>query len=339
MDRIESLALVESATQLLNVLEWAHAQQAIAGLRVAVLAPPPHDIQTRRQLGRVGQLARQAGIDVRHLDIRARSLTMLGGTRDLVRDLPRASRLILGDPFSGLIQATLPLARAGEVVVVDDGTATWEFRRCVNAGTPLVRWQLPPGRRAERARRATRLLSPSESRGLTVFSSLAGSVPVGATGIPNEYAWTRQWRRPRIVPGAVDIVGTSLVDSGVVERVDYLAAVERLARRAGSVRYLAHRRESANRLAEIAALPGVQVVRSQLPVELELRTGPVAERVITFPSTAAHTLPVVLGDLDVNLEVRHIDPAWFTRDTTSHAREFVTRIATDAPLRPVLELA
>jgi hypothetical protein len=158
-------------------------------------------------------------------------------------------------------------------------------------------------------------------------------------GIVNRYAWTRSWSRPEVRVGEIDVVGASLVETGVVDRAQYLEGVRRLTRRFAPVRYLAHRRESPNRLAEIAALPGVRVVRADLPIELALRRGPVAKHVITFPSTAAHTLPVVLADLDVLLEVRRVDPGWFTASTTPHARDFVARISEEAPLRPVLEIA
>lgn len=337
MTKLRTLALVESATQLLNVMELAHTSGEAAGLRVAVLAP--RDAQPRRQIAHVAELAAAQGIDVRTMDVRRLGAGAVAGGLRLTHELPRAQRLLVGDPFSRMIQTLLPLVRADEVIVVDDGTATWEFKDCVTADSPLIRWQRPHDRSAARAIRATRLLSPSPTRRLTVFSCLDGATPVGATGVANRYAWTRSGSRPEICTGEIDLVGSSLVESGVVDRRAYLDAVRRLNRRFPAMRYLAHRRESDNRLAEIAALPDVRVVRPALPVELALRQGPVAEHVITFPSTAAHTLPIVLGDLDVLIEVRPIDLAWFTPATTSHARDFVTRIAQDAPLRPVLEIA
>ena len=134
-------------------------------------------------------------------------------------------------------------------------------------------------------------------------------------------------------------VGVSLVGSGVVLRRPYVTAVGELARRHAPVRYVAHRRESPDLLAEIASLPGVRVVRSDLPAELALRRGPVAARIVTFPSTAAHTLPVVLSDVGVTIDVHPVRPEWFAPSTTSHAREFVARIADAAPRpRPHLEI-
>ncbi|SHG62932.1 hypothetical protein SAMN05443575_2417 [Jatrophihabitans endophyticus] len=344
MTALRTLALVESATQLLNVVEWAHATGETADLRIAVLCPK--DSPTRGQLREVGALAAGSGLNVDLVDIRALgSGGLLGGVR-LTRSLSAAHRVVLGDPFSGLIQTLLPFVRAEHVVVVDDGTATWEFAACVDSGAPLVRWRLEARGATPRAARATRLLSPGAHRTLTVFSCLTGATPVGAAGIVNRYGWTRSQGVPQVRADEIDVVGASLVETGVVDRAAYLAALARLAARATGVRYLAHRRESENRLAEIAALPNVRVQRGRLPVELTLRQGPVAAHVITFPSTAAHTLPVVLGDLSddatrpaVRVEVRRVEDAWFTPSTGSHARDFVTRIGTDAPARPVLEPA
>lgn len=332
-----TIGLVESATQLLNVLEWGHTTGQTDQLKVAVLAP--RDAHTRKQLAQVAALATGAGIEVELVDIRGKGAGgVISGVR-LTRDLAQARRVVIGDPFSRLIQTMLPLVRADHLVVVDDGTATWEFAACINSAKPLVRWPLAGEQTPLLAARASRRLSPSTARRLTVYSCLAGATPVGAMGVVNRYEWTRSWCTPEVRTGEIDVVGTSLVDSGVVERTAYLGAVRRLTARFAPVRYLAHRRESDNRLAEIAALPGVRVVRADLPIELALRRGPVAQRIITFPSTAAYTLPVVLADLDVRIEMRRIEPGWFTAATSAHARDFVARIATEAPLRPLLESA
>jgi hypothetical protein len=199
-------------------------------------------------------------------------------------------------------------------------------------------------RRAERrATRATRFFAPGPRRRLTVFSCLNDAAPLAAVPLANRYEWTRSWSRPDVVADEVDVLGVSLVDNGVVRRRPYVAAVAELARTT-PVRYVAHRRESAGLVGEIASLPGVRVVRNDLPAELALRRGPVARRVVAFPSTAAHTLPVVLSDVGVTVEVHPIPPEWFTPSTTRHAREFVARIADAAPVttppaRPHLEIA
>jgi hypothetical protein len=332
-----TVALVESATQLLNVFEWAYSSGETDGLRILVLAP--RDRHTVRQIARVADLAAGLGAEIGCYPVRTPTPGAIIGAARVLRDIAGAQQLVIGDPFSRFIQTMLPATRAEHVVVVDDGTATWEFAKCIDAAKPLVRWNVPLSGPESRASRATRLLSPSESRALTVFSCLRDATPVGATGLANRYSWTQSWSCPDLVDNELDVLGVSLVDTGVVDRRKYLDAVARLARRHAPVRYVAHRRESDNLVAEIATIPGVRVARADLPVELAFREGPVARQIITFPSTAAHTLPVVLSDVDVRIEVRRVEPSWFTPTTTKHAREFVARIADEALLPPVLEIA
>lgn len=334
-----TLALVESPTQLLNVIEWAHcgnSASANTDLRVFVL--PPNDEHSLVQLERVGWLAKLAGVNVEVVDARRKSGAGLAAMARLAREVSRATRLVIGDPFSGLIQTVLPLARASHVIVVDDGTATWDFTASIDAQRPLLRWHLATTESA-RAVRATRLLTPSEHRRLTVFSCLSNAAPQGARLVPNGYQWIRSRTEPDVREGEVDVVGVSLVDTGVIESAEYLAAVSALVRRFGSVRYLAHRREGQQTLDAIRALPGVSVVRSDIPIEVALSQGPVARHVIVFPSTAAYTLPIVLAGTGVRLEVRRIEPEWFTEAATARTRDFVKRIADDADLPPVLEVA
>ena len=329
--RRSSVAVVESATQLLNVAEWAHATSE--GFDMTVLVLPPRDAHSVRQLNRVADFIDGLGLELHQYGVRNRTPGAAVGAAQVARALAGAERLIVGDPFSRLLQTLLPLAEPSDVVVVDDGTATWEFARCVNAGKPLVRWGIPLRGPERRAARATRFFSPSPSRQLTVFSCLNDAAPLAAVALANRYEWTRSWSRPDVVEDEVDVLGVSLVDNGVVRRRPYVAAVAELARTGAAVRYVAHRRESASLVGEIASLPGVRVVRNDLPAELALRRGPVARRVVAFPSTAAHTLPVVLSDVGVNVEVQPIASDWFTPATTRHAREFVARIADAAPVR------
>jgi len=331
-----SIAVVESATQLLNVAEWAHATGEAGEIRVLVL--PPRDAHTVRQVSRVTDFVLDLGLEIHRLPVRTRTPAAVLGSARVASALATADRLIVGDPFSRFVQTLLPLAEPRDVVVVDDGTATWEFARCIDAGKPLVRWGMPLRGPERRARRATRFFAPSPNRQLTVFSCLNDAAPLAAVALANRYEWTRAWSRPEVVEDEIDVLGVSLVDNGIVERRPYVLAVAELARRHASVRYVAHRRESASLVGEIASLPGVRVVRNDLPAELALRRGPVARRVLAFPSTAAHTLPVVLGDVCVSVQVQPVPADWFTAATTRHAREFVARIADAAPrTRPRLE--
>ncbi len=116
-----------------------------------------------------------------------------------------------------------------------------------------------------------------------------------------------------------DLVGTSLVETGVVEPVPYQEAVAALARAHGATRYFAHRRESAEKLRALEAATGLEIVRPDLPLELIARRGPIGRTVVSFPSTVVHTLPLALTGTGVNVAVCDIAPEWL-RTTASPAR-------------------
>ncbi len=331
-----TLALVESPAQLLNVVEWAAAHDVAEGLPVIVLAPK--DAGSVRQLEAVADAVRSSGVQVDLQHVRAGALAMVRGGASLMRRLARVDRLVVGDPFSGLIQSMLPVVTAREFVVVDDGTATWQFASCVAQGQPLVRWNVA-STRSRLGAYATRAFTPRADRSLAVFTSMRDAVPPGAVEEVNSYGWTRRLAVPQVQLGETLLVGTSLAATGVVEPGAYVEAVVALAERTGARQYYAHRREQDALLDEIAARAGVQTRRSVLPIELALRLGPVPQNIVTFPSTAAHTLPIVLSDTAVRVQVLAPEPGWFTESSTPHARRFVQRIATGAPAQRMLSAA
>lgn len=140
--------------------------------------------------------------------------------------------------------------------------------------------------------------------------------PEGVSVTANDFAWTRaRFGPPRITKGA-DLVGTSLVETGVVDGGRYLEAVRSLATVHGATRYFAHRRESAEKLHTLAAETGLEIVRPDLPLELIARRGPIGRTILSFPSTVVHTLPLALAGTDVRVAVCDIDPSWLTENAS-----------------------
>ncbi|MDQ1008780.1 hypothetical protein QFZ82_003265 [Streptomyces sp. V4I23] len=256
-----NLAFVESPVQLLNVLEWAHAGSGAAptgdpaaDLTVVVLSPV--DPMSRGQLRRMAELARGEGFTVRWQEARGGAGAPLRTIRELGPILRRAERIVIGDPFSRYVQLLLTLVGGKNLTVVDDGTATMEFVAQVARGEQLVRWHRRGGRRGPRELvlapvtfMARRRLSPSRSRNVEVFTSMPVEQAPGITVTANDFAWTRQRFGPPTLTRGADMVGTSLVETGVVDLEQYLDAVATLARAHGATRYFAHRRESAEKAA------------------------------------------------------------------------------------------
>ncbi len=333
-----TLAFVESPVQLLNVLEWAHAQeQALsAGLTLVVLSPI--DPMTRGQLRRMSELAREEGHEVRWEEARGGAAAPLRTIGGLAATLRRAPRVVLGDPFSRYVQLLLTITRARDLVVVDDGTATMEFVAQLARGERLVRWHRKGGRPGPRdlilapaSSAARRRLTPAENNSVEIFSSMPMEETLpGLTMSTNDFAWTRARFGPPRISKSADMVGTSLVETGVVDAERYVEAVRTLAKTHGATRYFAHRRESTEKLHRLAVETGLEIVRPDLPLELIARRGPIGKTILSFPSTVVHTLPLALAGTDVKVAVCDIDPTWLTDHASPRAQGFLSGVTGSA---------
>lgn len=259
----------------------------------------------------------------------------------------RAARtVVVGDPFSRYVQLLLTLVRAEQLVVVDDGTATMEFIAQTARGERLVRWHRvggggPAGRvrelayapvsaTARRRFKAAKATGTKAARRVEVFSSMPVTAHGAMTLRVNDFAWTRaRFGPPRLTKGT-DLVGTSLVETGVVDPACYLDAVRTLTRVHGATRYFAHRRESPEKLRALSEATGLEIVRPDLPLELIARRGPVGRTIVSFPSTVVHTLPYALTGTGVTVAVCDIDPDWLTGSASPRARGFLAGVTDTA---------
>lgn len=331
------IALVESPAQLLNVLEWAYQHKPDAlppermGEQVEIFILPPPEPIARVQLDRMSDLAVGVGCTVSWHEVRGNRAVRLRALLKIRAAVSAARTVVIGDPFSGVLQLLMDSCRIRELVIVDDGSASIRFVEILESGEELVRWHHNDSRtlvdRAIAARARRRMANPRQ-----LFTAM--QVDSSAIRIErNTLAWTRrQYPAPTLLPGA-DLIGSSLVETGVVAQENYLQAVAALLHSHRVTRYLAHRRESNAKLSAIGAL-GVEVVRPQLPLELFARKGPVAERLISFPSTVVHTLPLVLADTRVELRVCDVEESWLKPGPTSvRSMSFLRSVTSSARLR------
>ncbi|MFC9390202.1 hypothetical protein [Streptomyces venezuelae] len=304
---------------------------AAPALTVVVLSPT--DPMSRGQLRRMAQLARDEGLTVHWQEARRGRGALVRTLRELARPLRSAERVIVGDPFSRYVQLLLTLFGPRHLTVVDDGTATMEFAAQLGRGERLVRWHrkgsAPDPRElvlAPVSSFAKRRLAPTRGRTVEIFTSLPVEAPEGITVTENSFAWTRTRFGPPRLTGGADLVGTSLVETGVVEAGHYDRVVGELARTHGATRYFAHRRESAEKLHRIAVETGLQVVRPELPLELIARRGPIGRTVVSFPSTVVHTLPLALAGTGVRVAVCEIAPEWLRATASPRAQGFLSGV-------------
>ncbi|MFF9148876.1 hypothetical protein ACF1BN_28870 [Streptomyces sp. NPDC014861] len=300
-------------------------------LRIVVLSPT--DPMSRGQLRRMAQLARDEGFAVHWQEARAGRGALVRTLRELGGPLRAAGRVIVGDPFSRYVQLLLTLFGPRHVTVVDDGTATMEFAAQLAGGERLVRWH----RKGDLGPRelvlapvtslARRRLAPGPGRSVEIFTSLPVQAPPGTEVTENTYAWTRERFGPPALTGGADLVGTSLVETGVIDAEHYLRVVGQLARTHGATRYFAHRRETPEKLHRVAVETGLQVVRPDLPLELIARRGPIGATVVSFPSTVVHTLPLALAGTGVKVAVCEIAPEWLKATASPRAQGFLSGVA------------
>ncbi|MEW2549469.1 hypothetical protein AB0910_27460 [Streptomyces sp. NPDC047002] len=330
-----AIAFVESPVQLLNVLEWAGTGARADDLTVVVLSPT--DPMSRGQLRRMAELARDQGCTVRWQEARGGAGAPLRTVRQLAPLLHRAGRIVIGDPFSRYVQLLLTMAGGKRLTVVDDGTATMEFIGQLARGERLVRWHRRGGARGPRelvlapvTAAARRRLTPTAARSVEVFTSMpVREAPAGIDVTENSFAWTRAtFGPPKLLDGA-DLVGTSLVETGVVDEARYTEAVQALAREHRAIRYFAHRREHVDKLHALHAATGLEIVRPDLPLELIARRGPTSRTILSFPSTVVHTLPLALAGTGVKVAVCDIAPEWLRAGASPRAQGFLTGV-TDA---------
>lgn len=331
-----ALALVESPAQLLNVIELAQLEDDLVGLKIAVLAPVA--VPTRTQLRSMIPLAREAGHTVSWQEPRLGGLAVARSLRALAGELAGVRRLVVGDPYSGVVQAIISVTKLSEVTIVDDGTATLEFARQWVAGEHLSRWhrvatpsqrrQITALARDQVSGTVRRRLSPQSGCRLRLFTCMPVDVP-GVRIIRNDFSWVRaRYAAPEVKRGA-DLVGTSLVESGVVKADCYLGAVETLITRHDADRYFAHRKEADWKLDLIERI-GIEVVRPSLPLEIVARKGPVGRTIVSFPSTVVHTLPIVLAGSEARVVICEIANEWYEPEKTVQADDFLGRVTTSA---------
>ncbi|MDR1393112.1 MAG: hypothetical protein LBJ62_03975 [Bifidobacteriaceae bacterium] len=311
-------------------------------LRIAVLAPnrssDRHQILALstllNQLAGAASPAGNRAID--WYDARRSVPRMIGAVTRLASQA--GDQPLVGDPFSGLIQAILAVSPNSRPVIIDDGSATIEFLRRLAAHASLIR---PASRRSGSRRLLGDWLGRHTSAVLTggppvkVFSVMPlAQIPELAEDLADlihltghNYDWLKTTFPHPVLHAGLDLIGSSLTQTGVIKPQAYLAGLTAAARQAtGPVRYLAHRRESDAGLALIAQRTGAQIVRPALPAELELRRGGLASQIMTLPTSTAFTLPLALSDLPVAVHLIRPEPDWIASDAPARSVSFLAQL-------------
>ena len=297
MPRPCTTAWVESPLQLLGALEHAALTEGERERPIAIV-PRAGDAQ----LERTATLVHERGGEPEGVGI--------GLERRLLpwHRFAAGGDWLVGDAFSGLVQARLARAVPERLVLVDDGAITRRLARLLAAGEPLLRPDRRPGERVPGLRRTlaeatTRTLRALAEEGrLEVTTYLDPGDPavallegLGAAVRHHRFAWTRaHGLAARDVPaGRRVVLGTAAVADRTATPDEQRALVLALAR-AGRIAYLPHRREPEWFVRALARERHVDVIAPLVPVELALGGAARPLDIVSRPSSALETLQLVL---------------------------------------------
>jgi hypothetical protein len=297
-------AWIESPLQFINAVEYSVATSS--DVAITVRAGVPGLDEAAGVLG--PQLPRRVAVR---------------GSRRSVAGSPfaRARTRLIGDAYSGQFRAIVAATGTRDLVIVDDGTSSLAMASQLERGAGLVRM-------GQRENPVMRLLGAATTRRLRrsmadgdveVFSAYAADdrldrlVELGARVRGNEYAWLRSLRLPSETRLSADsvVLGTALVDDGLIDMERYCRWLRRLVRESGPIEYLPHRRETDASLARYRTISGLEVRPSGLPAEIAVRARSDLRRVVTLPSSAVATLSAVMPE-GVELVVSPIPDSWWT---------------------------
>lgn len=294
----ELSAWVESPLQLLGALEHAALMSSSTPHHMMTIVPRGGDAQLETTASHLADRVRtHAHVNARMaIDVRVMPFALFAA------DTP----WLIGDAFSGQVQARLDRVEPSTLTIVDDGAITRVLARHLAEGTPLVRPRAPrlwAGLRRELAVRTTRRLRALAAGGrLSVTTYLADDDEavtqlrsVGASVVTHRFDVTRMLgeRAVHVPHGARVVLGTAHVADGLTDAATELQRIAELAR-SGAVAYLPHRREPAWFTSAVGCLPETSVIAATLPIELALAGTERPLEVIAASSTAAETLPIVL---------------------------------------------
>lgn len=292
--RAETIGWVESPLQLLGALEHAELNPDVS----LTVMPRSGDAQLEHTAAHAAAVVGARGLAQVAIALDRRIIPARAFSPD--------AHWLIGDPFSGQFQARLDRVEPRRLTLVDDGAITRHFAECLSAGEPIMRPRAPRAfatlRRdlAERTTHRLRRLAADGRLTMTTYLdhddvAVALVRDLGVDVITHRFDATRRFGlRAEAVPvGARVLLGSAAVADSRVDPAASLAHLELLARD-GVLAYLPHRREPGWFLRAAARVPNIVVVPARVPIELALAGTQRALEVMSPPSSAVETLPIVL---------------------------------------------
>ncbi len=283
MARNDVIAWVESPLQLVGAAEWASAHRTtvpVAGRLTAQMSATADALLAR-------------GARFRDLE------PYLGVPFSL---LARHGHWLVGDGFSGQFRLAASVLRPHRLTFLDDGAHAIAYADALLGRRPYARpgvaergltTRLAPFAHETVLRRA----ASGRADFFTAFDLGADRADAlrdrGLAIRPHGFEWTRRTAPAAPELGRRIVLGSAQPVDGRMTLADYLTWVTDAAAPGPAV-YLPHRREPREQLAAVAAVPGITIRETELPVELVLAGATAALDIRTLASSTTTTLPLVL---------------------------------------------
>ncbi|MBD3940771.1 hypothetical protein IF188_03530 [Microbacterium sp. NEAU-LLC] len=283
MGREDVLAWVESPLQLVGAAEWAAAHSTtvpVAGRLTPQISATADALLARG--ARFGQLEPYLGIPWKLL--------------------AEHGHWLVGDGFSGQFRLAAAVLRPRRLTFLDDGAHAIAYADTLLGRRPYSRPDIHErGLTTVAAPFAAELVHRrAGARRAGMFTAfdlgddrLDALADQGYAVRRHDFAWTRAFAPAAPGLGRRIVLGSALPVDGRMMLLDYVRWV-RTAAGDGAV-YLPHRRETSEQLDAVAAVPGIRVQQTGLPVELVLAGAREPLEVLTLPSSTTTTLPLVLA--------------------------------------------
>lgn len=283
MGRDDVLAWVESPLQLLGAAEWAAAHRTtvpVAGRLTPQISETADELLARG--ARFGELEPYLGIPWNLL--------------------ARHGHWLVGDGFSGQFRLAASVLRPHRITFLDDGALALSFADTLLGRRAYARPHVQERGLTTRvapfaAEVVHRRAAARRAHVFTAFDLGADRLEaLGDRGFGirrHDFTWTRATAPAAPDLGRRIVLGSARPVDGRMTAADYLAWVTDAA--AGGAVYLPHRREPREQLAAVAAIRGVEIRETRLPVELVLAGAVEPLDIRTLPSSTTSTLPLVLA--------------------------------------------
>ncbi|HEY9050507.1 MAG TPA: hypothetical protein VIQ03_03115 [Gammaproteobacteria bacterium] len=335
---MKNIFLVKSPLQLLNAIEAKHYFQLndndcfliIMGDRKSYpqmmsLATLDHQWSSIVLMNRVGLFLSNpwfakkdlGNIDKLRKSFLRSSIFTIRRLNRLSKTISDVERVFIGDNNNPFMRHFVNSVKHKDTIFLDDGTATLEIaRQRLEGGLERAPQKLHKKVKLA-AKRIFQGLKNHQADKVIFFTAYKIEVRKPDQLIINKFAYLRQKVRSMNTDDAVYFLGSPLSEVGLMSEKSYVdqLGIVRSKYAGKDFVYVAHRRESKQKLDVIQKLLDVRVSFFNYPVEYQFAIiGPHPEIVVSFITSALDNLNIILGDSMRIISFRLLEGSYANKD-------------------------